>query len=87
MVFGDVLPVDLARVAQRDRVVSNCDLSGAVSPINSPGLMKSKRYQVARELRTVCRIEQVLKQFPWPLPQTAQWLVGAFKKLRSRGRT
>jgi len=56
--------MDLARVAQRDRVVSNCKLSRAVSPINPSSLKKLERYQVGRELRTKRHIVQTQKPFP-----------------------
>jgi hypothetical protein len=53
MVFDDVLAMDLARVAQCYGVVSDCDLSRTVGPINSSDLKKQKRCQVGRELRTI----------------------------------
>ena len=64
MVFDDVLAMDLARVAQCYGVVSDCDLSCTVGPINSSHLKKQKRCQVGRELRTICHIEQAQKPFP-----------------------
>jgi hypothetical protein len=64
MVFDDVLAVDLAGVPECDKIVSHCNLSRAVSPINSSGFKNLKIYQVGRELRTICHIVQTQKPFP-----------------------